>query len=220
MLQLVVFDWNGTLMDDLKVNHGSVEAICKHWGVTPPTLNEFLATTTANVPDFLRKLGLPEYVRNEEVAEVRIEHFQKHWDDAELRRDVKETLELCHRFGLRIAIVSAERRPIIKRRCEELNLTSYFEIVKADAFDKVGAFYDVFTHTGCQAQRAIYVDDSPDGIRSAQRAGLRTIGFTGGYHSRERILSAKPDFPNERFLHADDFKAVAKIIEHCANGGW
>ena len=217
MLKLVMFDWNGTALDDLKLSYGSVQAIFNHYSIPPPSLEVFLRETTANVPEFLRKLGIPEHARNEEMGNIRQEHFRKHWSEASLRDGVKETLELCQTLNLRAAVVSAERQSIIEERCRELNLIPYFTEIRGDAFHKIGAFREILASHGCKPENAIYVDDSRDGIRSARAVGLRTIGFTGGYHPREQILLAEPDFPNSEFPHVDDFGTVAKIIEWCAN---
>jgi len=60
---------------------------------------------------------------------------------------------------------------------------------------------------GINPKQMFYVDDSHDGIKSAKEIGIATIGFTGGYYSKRRIVSAEPDFV------IDDLREIINIIK-------
>lgn len=218
MLRAVILDWNGTACNDLEATLGSMKAIFEHYQVPAPSFEVFSSEITANFMEFYHRHGIPKSAAASDLGAIRKEYFEKHWYMAELRDGVRELLEFSREQGIRTAIVSAETEAILQRHCALLSLTNLVDWMQADARLKELALRDVLKRFGVEPGRAVYIDDTADGLDAAHTVGMRTIGFTSGYHSWGKIMQSQPDFPNDKIARVDSFHTVIEIVKVLADG--
>jgi phosphoglycolate phosphatase len=72
--------------------------------------------------------------------------------------------------------------------CFEEILGADFSVSKKEKIDHALAKY------GIPAQRTFYIGDTAGDMREARAAGVRPVAVTWGWHSRERLLAANPEF--------------------------
>jgi len=191
---LVVFDWNGTLLNDLPLVYASVQKIFGVYKLTPPTLEQYRSEITSDFMKFYWSHGMPDYVTKEDLNKIRSHFFTLHWNDVLLHNNAALILEYISNLGLRLSIVSSEISSVLENRLEQFSLRKFFDLVHGSSWDKEVVLKETLNHFKIPPEQSVYIDDTFDGITAAKNVGMKTIAFTGGYNSRERILAAKPDF--------------------------
>lgn len=195
MIRLMIFDWNGTLLDDLGPVYKSVLEIFRQYGVPPPTIEEYRDQVKAKFMDFYWRHGIPRSATADDLNKIRIEVLKGCSPrEYSLVEDTVHVLNYCAGRGLKIALVSAGNSEVISQQFSQFGITKFFDLVVADALDKVGGLKVCVSHFGLEPGRAIYVDDTRDGIVAAKKAGLVTCGVTWGYNSERRVRQACPGF--------------------------
>ena len=192
-LRVVIFDFNGTLFDDLHVAYGSVQEIFKTYGIPCPTLEQYREEITANYMEFYYNHGFPRTTTGDELNVIRNKFYKTRGESAKVRPDVRKTLHDLSALNIRIAIVSAETSTNIYRQLIRWgNLQRSFDFIKAESWGTKGketAFLQVAEVFGEDPGEMIYVDDSVDGLTSAKNIGVIPVAFTNptGYNLEHRL---------------------------------
>ena len=192
---MALFDWNGTLIDDVRIVYKSVEEIFKTYGLKPPSVETYRNEIVANFMQFYSKYGIPEYATKEDLNKIRKRVLMEYWDSAKLHDNAVATIKELKRQGLKIRIVSGEVPEILEKRLKTFGIKYLFDVVKGGAWGhKEKALSETLKEFNLNPEQAFYVDDTFDGIGAAKNTGLATFGWTKGYHSLKLIKNAKPDF--------------------------
>lgn len=128
--RVVVFDFNGTLFDDLHVAYGSVQEIFRTYGVPCPTLEQYREEITSNYMEFYYDYGIPRATVDHELNAIRNRYYHKNGRSAQIRPDVERTMKTLFLDRIRLAIVSAESSVNLHRqliRCG--NIQRDFDVI-------------------------------------------------------------------------------------------
>lgn len=119
---------------------------------------------------------------------------------------VREILTAARQLGLRTAIASSSNRDWIDKHLNRLGLLSSFELIRSrDDVARIKPEPDLFLAAldslGIAAEDAVVLEDSPNGILAARRAGIFTIAVPGPLTSNLNLndpdlrLDSLADFP-------------------------
>lgn len=208
--KVAIFDWNGTLLDDITLAYRSVIEIFKRYGLAAPPLQRYREEITADFIKFYRKYGVPPHITPQEINGIRQEVFLRNWGNVRLRRGALTLLRRLDQEGLQRAVVSAEVPEVLERRMKQFKLLPHLEYVRGGAWPKERAFREAIARFEIKPDQAFHVDDTFDGLVAAKSIGLTTIGYEKGYNSKERILAANPDFV---------INSITEILDIVKNGG-
>ena len=95
-----------------------------------------------------------------------------------------------------LAVISSNGSRTIRRMLERFGFQPYFEEVLGSdfLFSKKGKIDHALAKYGIPPEKAFYIGDTTGDIVEARAAGVRTVAVTWGWHSRERLAAAHPDF--------------------------
>ena len=95
-----------------------------------------------------------------------------------------------------LAVVSSNGYRTIETMLDTFGFAPYFhEILGADfRFSKKEKIAYALVKYGIPGERAFYIGDTAGDIGEARAAGVRSVAVTWGWHSRERLAAAHPDF--------------------------
>ena len=198
--KVVIFDWNGTLLNDLEISYKSTVEIFRRFNLPPPPLHEYRSHILPDPLGFYRLRGLPQNIKEEELDEIRRESLKNNWGDVTLQPGSLEAIAACKNRDLSAGLISGELGDILESRLTQFELTKAFTYTQGDVEDKERALLDFLEWSGengfkrIEPERIIFVTDMVHDIYAAQRVGVTTVGLTAGYSEPKKIRAARPNF--------------------------
>ncbi|MFD5324344.1 HAD family hydrolase [Streptomyces sp. NPDC127092] len=190
----LVWDWNGTLLDDIGAVIGATNAAFAELGLEAITLERYRELYTVPVPKFYERLmgRLP----TEEEWLVMDDAFHRHYwqraDGCGLTAGAAELLAARRASGSTQSLLSlaphAELIPLVRRH----GIAEHF--VRMDG--RVGNSTDgksghMVRHLAAleniPAERIVVIGDAADDAVAAAHVGAKAVLYTGGSHSRASL---------------------------------
>lgn len=124
---------------------------------------------------------------------------------------VREYVNAAHRLGLRLGVASSSSRAWVEGHLARLGLRERFDVVRcADDVARVkpdpALYLAVLEATGVAAPQAVALEDSPNGVLAAKRAGLTCVAVPNPLTVRldlaaaDLTLTSLADVPLEELL--------------------
>ncbi|MGZ5032833.1 MAG: HAD family hydrolase [Usitatibacter sp.] len=193
---LVIFDWDGTLMDSPRLIATSLMAACRDVGVPEPTEREALFVIGLNMADtFNRVVPTLDEEGRRKLAERYRHHFLAREHEAPLYDGVREMLADLHGRGRRMAVATGKARRGLERALDLSGLRPWFEATRCadEGFAKPhpGMLLMLLETTGVEPRRALMVGDTTHDLELAANAGVDALAVSYGAHHDE-LLSTRP----------------------------
>lgn len=194
--KLIIFDWDGTLMDSTGFITDCVMEAAVELGFTPPKpevvtnviglgLNEALDAVLPN---------LPEEELNAFVKTYREIFFAKNSPD--LFEGAVDTLDKLLSSGFSLAVATGKSRPGLDKVLNDTGIGHYFCYTKCanetQSKPHPEMLYQILSESGTTPDQAIMVGDTEYDILMAQKASVPALGVSYGAHEKDRILSLDP----------------------------
>lgn len=188
--KVVIFDFNGTLIDDLHVAYGSVKEIFKTYDIPCPRLEQYREEITADFMEFYYRYGFPKTTTMYDLNLIKKKFYRESGNGVQIRTGVHLTLLWLLASGFNTAIVSAEITTTLHRYLVANGLQRNFDFIRAEAWgDKSKALLQAAEVFDCSPEKMMYVDDTVDGLTAARNAGVIPVAFANqtGYNSKHRL---------------------------------
>ncbi|MCM1145293.1 MAG: HAD-IIIA family hydrolase [Blautia sp.] len=207
MIDTVIFDLDGTLLDTLEDLADSVNAALEQFQLPARTIGEIRNFVGNGVARLIERV-VPDGKENpfyEKILCAFKEHYGQHCKDKTKPYDgVMDMLDdLCEK-GYKLAIVSNKFDTAVKElsglyfgRRILASIGESESVRKKPAPDTV---YQALKELSADAGTVIYVGDSEVDIETAANAGIPCISVTWGFRSEECLLAAGAD--KERMITA------------------
>ena len=212
MIELVVFDFDGTLVDSMWV-WKKVDRI-------------FLKKRNIEVPSNLQKniSGLSftetaEYFKNKFNLVDSIEKIKKEWIElssslyrkkVNFKADVLKATKDLYQKGIKMCVASSNHKELIESYLKQKKINDYFEDIFTGCefergknsetfYNNIARFYRI------ECKKILFIDDIYESIHAANKAGLKTVGVYDEYTVSDN-LKKNSDF----FI--TNFKMLKDII--------
>ena len=194
--ELVVFDWDGTLMDSTKVIASSLQSACADVGVAVPSERDALYVIGLNLADSFNHVA-PDL---DEVGRLRLaeryrHHFLEREGEMPLYDGVVEMLADLHGKGVRLAVATGKARRGLDRVLDATGLRRWFEATRCadEGFAKPhpDMLLTLMDITGVDPRRALMVGDTTHDLELAANAGVDAVAVSYGAHD-ETLLGTRP----------------------------
>ena len=190
----VLFDWDGTLVNSYHADTSAYLAMFKEMGISWG-LDELEKNYSPNWYQVYRAAGLP----------------RKRWDDADRAwrahyalhrpklitgaRRVLAKLSRAHDLGL----VTSGDGDRVARQLREFRLTTLFaaRVCSGDTLHKKphpAPLRLALRQMALDPSSCVYVGDAAQDVEMARHVGVRAIGVLGPFPTEKRLRAAKPEF--------------------------
>ena len=192
-MKLFLFDFDGVLVDSLEVYEQTVTDCLKD--IKQPLIRsreEFLELFEDNFYESLKHKGidLDEFMKAsvDILAQVKIR-------DMKPFPGVVEVIEKLHRTHSLI-VISSNDYASIKESLDYLKYDDYFrDILGSDfMFSKKEKILYAAGKYNVSLEDIYYIGDTTGDIKEGKQAGVKTVGVTWGWHSKEKMAAAQPDY--------------------------
>jgi phosphoglycolate phosphatase len=195
--ELIVFDWDGTLMDSAACIAGAIQAACRDLGLPVPTERDARYVIGLGLKDaltyILPQLDPSEYPR---VTERYRHHFLIGDACTTLFPGTEAMLKELHDAGHLLAIATGKSRRGLDRALETAGIAHWFHATRCadEGHTKPdpGMLYRLLEETGVEAGRAIMIGDTTHDMQMAKAAGVARVGVSHGAHETAALLEYEP----------------------------
>ncbi len=191
MIKNVIFDWSGTLSDDLVSVYTAVMEIFKKLGLEVLTLEEFKKEFTLPYMGFYRKFKKDadeEELRKLYAKEIEIVDKPRPFPEA------REVLEFLKQKEIKMALLSVYLQKQLEEEIKDYRFQNFFIDVNGSVYDKTEVVVGVMNKNSFKSDETIFVGDMTHDIDAGKKAGVITVAISQGYQSKEKLLKKNPDF--------------------------
>ena len=210
--ELIIWDWNGTILDDALVCKTIANIMLAERGIpTLPDMDAYRAVFGFPIKSYYEKMGYrfgPDDEPYEQVADEFVVWYDRLYRDAVLRPGIVPFLDRLKGEGYRQVLLSATRRDQLLEQVaafgdvgdrfeQKLGLTDHY------AFSKAALAKDFIEKEGIPRERTLFVGDTDHDFEVSSAIGCPCVLLEGGHQSRERLEAmGVPVLPNLAALGA------------------
>lgn len=195
--ELIVFDWDGTLMDSAGLIAGCVQQACRDLDLPVPSDARARHVIGLGLQDAMRYLlpDLPavEYPR---LAERYRHHFLVTEHEIPLFDGVNHLLEQLSGTGYLLAVATGKTRVGLNRALQKTGIGHWFAASRcADECSSKphpAMLEELMTLLGSKPERTLMVGDTTHDLQMAANARCAAVAVAGGAHPRDELLALNP----------------------------
>lgn len=197
--ELIVFDWDGTLMDSTGAIVTSIQAAARDLGIDAPSDQRAQHIIGLGLIDALRH-ALPDLPaeRYQDVAERYRHHYLLRDQELLLFDGAAELIDELRSAGYHLAVATGKTRKGLDRAFEVSGLGPSFHASRCadECHSKPHPqmLEELMAEFGVEPDATLMIGDTTHDLLMARNAGVASLGVSYGAHSREALEAEAPLF--------------------------
>jgi len=194
---LIVFDWDGTLMDSAGAIVASIQGACRDLGLEEPSEQASRHIIGLGLTEAIAHLlpTLPQADYPKLVDRYR-HHFLSQDADIPLFVGAERIVRDLNQAGFLLGVATGKSRRGLDRVLEQTGLGSFFHSTRCadECFSKPHPemLEQLMDELGATRQRTLMIGDTSHDLQMAQNAGVAALAVSYGAHPREELLAHAP----------------------------
>lgn len=208
---LIVFDWDGTVMDSTAVIANSIQSACRDLDLTVPS-DEVARHVIGLGLDQALRYAVPSAgaSRHADLVARYRHHFFSQENAMPLFAGAEQLIQDLKDEGYYLAVATGKNRNGLDRALKTSNMTQHFHTTRT-ADQTVSKpdptmLHEILEELDVSAPRALMVGDTTHDLQMAINAGIESLGMTHGAHPEHQLLELKP------LALLDDFAALREWL--------
>jgi len=195
--KLLIFDWDGTLMDSAGAIASSIRAACGDLGLRVPTEDQARYIIGLGLQDAMEHL-LPELdaAQYPQLVERYRHHFLVQDATTALFPGSADGVRKLHSAGHLLAIATGKSRRGLDRALSATGLNHYFHRTRCadEGYSKPhpGMLQCLLDDLDMAPREALMIGDTTHDMDMARAARVDGLAVTYGAHEREALLASSP----------------------------
>ena len=192
---LIIFDWDGTLMDSVGLIVDAMRYASEKHGltVTDEATKSIIGIALVDAFPILFPNDSNKY---DELLATYSEYYVKHCDNDKLFDGIKELIQHLHAQGKTLAIATGKKRKGLQRVLPNSGIQAFFTLTKT-ADETAGKpnplmLEQILVETGTRIENAVFIGDSIHDIRMANNIGMDSIAVSYGCETAEILAKEHP----------------------------
>ncbi len=207
VFQNLIFDWSGTLCDDMALTIEATNYVLAQYDRAPLTREAFRAEFQLPYPDYYA-------VKIPEAGLEDLENYYRHAFAAStvgvtIIPHAKEFVQWCRRRGIRCFILTSMDPNAFIEQARQLGMYDYFEHIHSGIHNKEHYIPTLMAQHGLDPARTAFIGDMQHDIRAAHCAGITGIGTLTGYNNPTQLAEAEPE------LTVPHLGALQELLAKC-----
>lgn len=194
---LLVFDWDGTLMDSPRTIVLAIQNACRDLGLPVPDDARASHVIGLGLHDALQYAvpGLPLSVYGKMVERYR-HHYLATDAAIPLYSGTQEMLARLHAAGHILAVATGKSTAGLERVLADTGLAGYFDAYRCA--DKTASkpapdmLHELMAELDATVEATLMIGDTTHDLNMAKNAGVAAVGVTHGAHPAEELLALMP----------------------------
>lgn len=197
-----IFDWSGTLSNNVTEVYKVCAMMFRELGGEPLTKEEFRLNFTVPYMKFWNKYfpGISKE-RQDELYKKYIHQVES----PKIHDGATETVKYLHEAGYKIFVVSSDWHSTLMPEVKKSGLEIFFTEVIGEVYDKSDIFLTILKNYSLDAEKTFYIGDTDGDVGYGKAANIKTIGISWGFQHRDILTKAEPDFLIDDILEMKKF---------------
>jgi len=209
---LIVFDWDGTVMDSTAVIANSIQSACRDLDLTVPS-DEVARHVIGLGLDQALRYAVPSAgaERHADLVARYRHHFFSQENAMPLFAGAEQLIKDLRADGYFLAVATGKGRHGLDRALNASNMAQHFHSTRTaeETLSKPDPtmLNEILEELEVSAVRALMVGDTTHDLQMAINAGVPSLGMTHGAHPEAQLLELKP------LALLDDFAALREWLK-------
>ena len=190
MIKNLIFDWSGTLANDLPCVLRTTNAMLEHFGQQAMTEAQFRERFRLPFTEFY-----DEVLPGVELAQLQKLYRHHFPEDGEvpILEHAREMLAYGAATGRRLVLLSSAPLEHFEKQARALGVRDFFERVVCGAVDKRHALVQLLLEMDMHPEETVFIGDMRHDIDAAHAAGVMSVAVATGYESVPMLMTAGPE---------------------------
>ncbi len=203
-MKMILFDWNGTLLDDTQMWFEAVKLTFKTFGAKAPSIDQFFRELEGDYFAIYQSRGIN--VSREKLNQVYESFYENMVTQVELNQNVMSTIRELSSRALLLGVITAQLQNLVIPLLQKFELLSYFPISEFHVIDKSASINKLLTRHAVPSTECLYIGDTPSDVRAARKSGVKSVVMRNVSIPPDLIIASEPDYLIE------DISELLKII--------
>lgn len=191
VIRNVIFDWSGTLVDDLPAVWKATNYVLAQANRAEMTLDEFRAEFCLPFTIFYDR-----HTPHVPLAQLETwfhSRFRQVQDSVCELPHAREFLEFCRTKKLRTFLLSTVHRDHFAVQCEATGFGKYLDKPYVEVWDKRKKIHEILEENQLSAEETLFIGDMQHDIETAKHGGVHSCAVLTGYNTLAQLRAVGPD---------------------------
>ncbi|MEQ2005917.1 MAG: NUDIX domain-containing protein [Limisphaerales bacterium] len=230
MIRNIIFDWSGTLVDDLPAVLRATNHVLVCAGKSEMSLDQFRAEFSLPFQPFYDR-HLPGVPMAQLEAWFHAK-FREVQDVVEPLPHARDFLVFCRERGVRTFLLSAVHPSHWETQAVSTDFGQFIDRAYTGMWDKRQVIQQLITENGLDPLATVFIGDMTHDIETAKHGGVHSVAVLTGYNHLPQLRAAAPDLIVEHLgelrdlmtrngmrLHADRASGITEQFPISTVGG-
>jgi len=191
VIRNIIFDWSGTLVDDLPAVLKASNFVLAQSGKPEMSLDEFRAEFALPFTKFYDR-------HTPDVPMPQLESwfhasFKQAQDSVRELPHARAFLEFCRAKKLRTFLLSTVHGDYFAAQCRVTGFDAFLDKPYTDVWDKRKKIHEILAENHLKPDETLFIGDMEHDIETAKHGGVHSCAVLTGYNTLEQLRAAKPD---------------------------
>ncbi|HEX4342731.1 MAG TPA: NUDIX domain-containing protein [Verrucomicrobiae bacterium] len=191
MIRNIIFDWSGTLVDDLPAVLKASNYVLTQAGQPAMSLEKFRAEFSLPFTKFYDR-HTPD-VPMPQLEDWFHTEFKRSQDSVCELPHAREFLQFCRTKKLRTFLLSTVHRDHFVVQCKVTGFDAFLDKPYTDVWDKRQKIHEILAENNLKPEETLFIGDMEHDIETAHHGGVHSCAVLTGYNTLEQLRAAKPD---------------------------
>ena len=196
--KLLIFDWDGTLMDSEARIVNCLRAACLHFNFADQTDSAYKNVIGLGLREALR--GLQPSASDAQVEQL-ANYYRQHYlfndtTPSDLFPGASAMLHALQQAGYDLAIATGKGREGLDQVLTQTGLQQHFCITRCASETRSKPhpqmLHEILQHLGLDASAALMIGDTEYDLEMARSIGIDCVAVSYGVHAAQRLLKHQP----------------------------
>ena len=191
MIRNIIFDWSGTLVDDLPAVWLATNHVFARGGLKGMSLEEFRREFCLPFENFYKR-----HAKDIPLAQLEDwyhEIFPQIQDSIEPLPHARAFLDDCRSRGLRLFLLSSIHSFHYPKQAERTGFGGYFERVYIQVMDKRNQIGELLADNSLDPSETMFIGDMPHDVETAKCGKVWSCAVLTGFTPLEQLRNSNPD---------------------------
>lgn len=191
MIRNIIFDWSGTLVDDLPAVWKATNYVMAQANVGQLTLEQFRAEFCLPF-----KKMYDRYLPHVPMDQLEVwfhKSFREAQDSVVPLPHAREFLEFCRERGLRTFLLSSVHEKHFKAQAETSGFGPFLDRCYVGVLDKSKVIHQILEENNLRQDETLFIGDMQHDVETAKHGGIHSCAVLTGYNVLQQLRESEPD---------------------------